>query len=82
MYKIEKGIPVPRDKNYKKKYNFPFSEMEIGDSFRIEALDKRNALSIKAQAFNRVRKLGCKLETRFEYEGDKIYVRVWLVEKL
>jgi hypothetical protein len=35
-YKIEKDIPIP-DKNESigiiKKYNYPFMEMEVGDSF-------------------------------------------------
>jgi len=34
MYQIEKNIPIPKSKNI-----YPFSEMEIGDSFLITMQD-------------------------------------------
>lgn len=33
-YKIEKGVPIPRKRGEKSKY--PFSQMEVGDSFEVK----------------------------------------------
>jgi sortase (surface protein transpeptidase) len=44
MYKIEKGIPIPTHRGKNSKY--PFFEMEVGDSFEVETLDKTSGNTV------------------------------------
>ena len=65
MYQIEKDVPMPRRGKY------PFSEMEIGDSFSVPAEDRLRLASSASRASAR---LGCKFVTRKQKDGS---VRCW-----
>ena len=68
--KIEKGVPIPDDVKGRKKY--PFSEMEIGDSFVCQ-----NAHG-NTYAYSFSRLLGKKFIAR-KIESDRHAWRIWRV---
>lgn len=71
MFVIEKGIPVP-DSSCGRKPVYPFSAMQVGDSFLVASghFDK-----VRTAASNYGRRNGLKFATR---KGDA-GVRVWRV---
>lgn len=63
-YKIDKGIPAPSGRSHK----YPFSGMEVGDSFAYQAEDHRKVLaSVHAYA----RRFGQK------FKVSKHHLRCW-----
>lgn len=42
MYKIDKNVPLPKSKSGPER-KYPFAEMEIGDSFLVEAKNRHLA---------------------------------------
>lgn len=69
-FKIEKNIPVPD--GYRRS-NWPFDEMEVGDSF---AVPKAKARVAKQAAYNRNKGIDRRYVTRSEGDG----VRIWRVQ--
>jgi len=68
-YKIEKNIPIPVKSNY------PFDEMEIGDSFEIDIREKSKA----SGAFRRY----CEKRPPLKFSLrtiDEKHARIWRVE--
>jgi len=71
---IEKNVVIPQART---KRNYPYREMEIGDSFFVE--DDR--LSGVCNTNNRMQRiLGWKFTARTETIGDVKGVRVWRTE--
>lgn len=62
--KIEKGIPIPKTRGRKNEY--PFNEMEVGDSFFIDGDDKEAS---------RVRVSFCQMKRRNKNFKKKFTVR-------
>ena len=78
MYKIEKGIPIPRTRWGPGCYNkYPFDLLEVGDSFLVETTDKyekrKKQASIIATSKSRRPQ---QFATRTVPEG----VRVWRIK--
>lgn len=49
-YTVEKNVEIPNNIRGKKKYDFPFSEMSIGESFFISGIGRtREIVAAKAQ---------------------------------
>ncbi len=77
MFNIEKGVPMPPSR--KTKMEYPFSQMQVGESFLIpsEGAEARLARSrVESAARTAGRRLGAKFTVRITPEG----VRVWRVE--
>jgi len=70
MIKIDKGIPVPQQRNLRAKY--PFAEMEIGDSFYVV----RGVAYMRSVASTRGKVLNRKFAVQAEGDG----ARVWRTE--
>lgn len=70
MYQIEKSVPIQEIKppNY-----YPFSQLEVGDSFLVPDADKKKIASVRACASTFAKKSGRKLVCK-KAEGG---VRVW-----
>jgi hypothetical protein len=67
MYsKVEKGIPIPE-----KKPKYPFAEMEVGDSFRVDKVDAQKVRVASALYSSRKNqcakfKIGVSIRTKYE----------------
>lgn len=70
MFKIEKGIPLAARSRGREKI-YPFSDMEIGDSF----LTENKKVGRAAIQFTKRRNNGWKFATRNEGNG----VRIWRI---
>lgn len=71
--KIDKGIPIPpRLNNGGRPAAYPFSEMQVGDSF-VYSGNSKAAISTTSAAS---RRLGFKFTTRVEGDG---LVRIWRI---
>lgn len=75
MYTIEKNVPLVKRKVLKR--DFPFDQMEVGDSFVVSG-NKQELSRIRVAMYVQVNKLpGKKVATR-RVEGG---MRVWLTER-
>lgn len=72
--KIEKGIPVPETRGVLAKY--PFSSMEVGDSFFVAASDTGDLSHVRSAASWNAKRHEMKFCTRTVDGG----VRVWRLE--
>ena len=77
MYKIDKNIEMPTALLY------PFKDMEVGDSFFIEAKDKKEAQSFRLKAMGAARQYVYKSQskdlkyvTRYVENG----IRIWRIK--
>ncbi|MCG7545408.1 hypothetical protein MHM93_14600 [Pseudoalteromonas sp. MM17-2] len=82
---IEKGIPIPpppkpRAKDSATRINWPFSDMEHGDSFLIPAIHGSKKAHAALGAMKRRNQIedDCSLITRLEGES----YRVWFIKKV
>lgn len=74
MTKIDKGVPIPEILESRgPKSEFPYREMEVGDSFFVE----RDYLKFRANVSNWNAKLKPK---KFIYAKEESGTRVWRVE--
>jgi len=73
MYEIEKNIPIEKAVPICQKY--PFSKMEIGDSF---VVDGKERFVVRAAAYEYARRYGVKFKTRAIKGEEK--TRVWRTE--
>ena len=69
---IEKSIPIPRAHATRKEY--PFPQMEIGDSF-VVPIDRRVAVGVACHSYKK--KHGKQFTTRKTEDGK--FVRVWRI---
>jgi hypothetical protein len=77
---IEKGIPfTPRTRM--QSWEYPYEDMEIGDSFRVMISETSNAIvSTRIHSYNKVNtdtRFSCR--TQVDENGDRL-TRVWRVE--
>lgn len=75
--KIEKNVSLPslQDHPLRKGFEFPFADMEIGDSFLVSDPDDVKQFNREVR---RVKKsLGMEVQTKSE--GDGVSVRVWRI---
>lgn len=70
MIEIEKGIPMPERSKTGRKGKYPFSEMEVGDSF---FLDDKTQKSVASTVTSARKKFGFTFAARDEDTG----VRIW-----
>ncbi len=78
MIKIDKGIPIPKQK---RKKNYPLREMEITDSFFVSVPPKRKLKSIQSAVRRAI--VECRRESpdkRFVTRTIKGGVRCWRVK--
>ncbi len=74
MITIDKGVPVPPPRTRASKY--PWAEMEVGDSFFVEATAeemKSRSANLSRGATTIAKQLGCRFTVRKVTGG----VRVW-----
>ena len=71
-YKIEKGVILP---NLSVGGKYPYSSMEIGDSFFVPSSDASTP-TVRQRAYQYGREAGMKFRTRSEKNG----LRVWRIE--
>lgn len=69
MITIEKNIEVPDSTDYEK---YPFSQMEIGDSFKIKN-DKKKLSRLRGLSFYYAKKNNVKFTTRKDGDGYRIW---------
>lgn len=72
MYKIEKNISYPKKRDRK----YPFSEMEIGDSFFVPHKDMKNKNVLSTAAFYHSRSENKQFRTQTVSDG----VRCWRIK--
>lgn len=73
QFEIEKGIPIPQQQKIK----YPFSEMEIGDSFLVNkpyTIKLQTAISCAARSFCNRKRLDRKFSVR---KTDDNKLRIW-----
>lgn len=75
--KIEKGVPLNRPTI---STTLPFSEMEVGDSFTVEASNGANISSFRSGVSGRASTAGAKLGKKFtvRFDGKKT-MRIWRI---
>lgn len=64
---IERGIPIPSEKNGRSRY--PFATLEIGASFLVKTEAAARRVSSAANWFSRVKDITKKFKTRRVEEG-------------
>lgn len=77
-YKIEKGLPIPQSPTGIKTHEYPFADMEVGDSFFVEDIGKRSSVSSAAVSFAG-RQAGYGKTFRASIRRDGTGLRVWRV---
>lgn len=75
MFKIDKNIPLPTGVNGGKESKYPFTQMEVGDSF-LAPEEQRNA--VRSMATYHTRKNKMRFVVRKD-EKEANHVRVWRV---
>jgi len=82
MYKIEKGVEMPREQ--KKHHNriYPFREMEIGDSFLIKTTSMtkdEDYQKTRNRAYSAAAQASARLKVRFKVMDAIGGFRIWRV---
>ena len=73
-FKIEKDVPLPRA-TWRTAPEYPFAEMEIGDSFYVPKV-KQGTLRSRVEAFKK-RHSGIHLNKKFALRTIRDGIRVW-----
>lgn len=76
-YAIDKSVPIP-----KKRSKYPFSEMEIGDSFSVsingdskdEAARKRSSINTAAYLYGKATQI------KFKVRTSEVEIRCWRIK--
>ncbi len=80
MITIDKNIPIPEDKRSRFE-EFPYNQMEVGDSFRIEAKDGQTIVSLQSGLSQNAKHWAKKTNSSFLFrtamEGEG--VRIWRI---
>jgi len=78
---IDKGIPIPPRRGGTRTFDYPFKDMEIGDSFAILETETRNAtVATRVGSYNlehKETKFVCRKLKNNDGEG---YTRIWRLE--
>lgn len=76
--KIERGVPIPPVRS---KFNFPWAEMEVGDSILIEAGKSETVDALKGRIKGSARYFGEKTGRKFRslIDREEKGVRVWRI---
>jgi len=74
--KIDKNIPMPKGKDF---YPFPFSGMEVGDSFGVP-MNHPRLTSLRSYRQRAAKTFGMQFESHCVYENGESVMRVWRVE--
>ncbi len=76
-YKIESNVEIPEKLKGKKKYRFPFSEMNIGDSFFVSGVGRTGEIgAAKAQKTAIKKKIGIEFTSKMYPDG----LRIWRIK--
>ncbi len=76
-YTVEKNIDMPSNLGRKKKYNFPFSDMEIGDSFFVSGVGRTGEIeSAKFQMTSIKKKSSIEFTSKTYPDG----LRIWRIK--
>jgi len=80
QFKIEKGIKMPASRaNGKKPAKYPFSSMEVGDSFAVPTPNEMTAVE-KRKQYNAILGSGQRKGKRFAGRMLENHIRVWRTE--
>lgn len=78
---IEKNIPISPDGRGVRSFRYPFSKMEVGDSFQVEFVKKKkSAPSASSSAFLYGKRTNTKWTSRVSKVDGKHFVRVWRIK--
>lgn len=78
---IEKNIPISPDGRGVRSFRYPFSKMEVGDSFQVEFVKKKkSAPSASSSAFLYGKRTKTKWTSRVTKVDGKHFVRVWRIK--
>lgn len=77
---IEKNIPISPDGRGVRCFRYPFSKMEVGDSFQVEFVKKKSAPSASSSAFLYGKRTKTKWTSRVTKVDGKHFVRVWRIK--
>lgn len=77
---IEKNIPISPDGRGVRSFRYPFSKMEVGDSFQVEFVKKKCAPSASSSAFLYGKRTNTKWTSRVTKVDGKHFVRVWRIK--
>lgn len=76
-YAIEKNVEIPSELGRKKKYNFPFLSMEIGDSFFVSGAGRTGEIeSAKVQMTSIKKKSSLEFTSKTYPDG----LRIWRIK--
>ena len=75
MIQIDDGVPMPPERNGPRS-RYPFSEMEVGQSFLVGNIDARLVHSVRMAAYN----AGLSGERKFSTRKTTAGLRVWRIK--
>lgn len=78
-FKIEKGVPLPKNKQGRKRNDWPFKNMEVGDSFFVSAESYKTIEGCRTSVMSATRSYRHMKFTSATYR-EKNGVRVWRIE--
>lgn len=79
MIKIDKGVPLPeRKKGPTPRY--PLAELEVGDSFGVEAQDLIDQQRVRSSLYGAIRTVGRRTGHEFVMRTVTGGIRVWRVK--
>ena len=78
---IEKGIPIPGRRGMERDWEYPFLEMEVGDSFHVlMSKVSSSIMSTRINAYNRLHPdTRFRVRTQVNDDGERL-TRVWRVK--
>lgn len=76
--KIDKGIPVPPEPSEKRRYKWPWTKLQVGDSFLVP-FNGDDALVVRHRMRTQCINTGKKLKMKFRAERHNRGVRVWRI---
>jgi len=86
-YEIEKNIPFPKGKYSKTFNNYPFADMEIGDSFFVLNDKNKGLQNLQSQVMSLAKsfiyhnnKTGWKFKSHQEKKDNFNGIRIWRLE--
>ena len=76
-YKIESNVEIPNNIRGKKKYNFPFSEMSVGESFFISGIGRTGEIAAAKRQMSLIKN---KSEVEFTSKTYPDGLRIWRIK--
>ena len=83
--KIDKGVPIPKQTRRTPTFNYPFGEMDIGDSFFVTPDSQQTPEQLLARARHQYRNFAKqqdpepKFTAKIAEENGVVGVRVWKI---